>query len=249
MSTGDNTDILSRLKGYLPRGWFGDETPILDAVLAGLASVFAPIYALYLYAKAQTRISTATDGWLDLIANDFYGTSLLRKTNQSDDNYRSAILINLFRERGTRKAVSDVLTQLTGHEPIIFEPGRPADTGGYDAGGVAYDVAGGYGDILTAQAFVVAYRPAGTGIPLASGYDMPAGGYDVGQIEYIDDTMYGGPASDDDIYAAVNSVRPIGVTLWVRIDTWVPYLLVTAGDDQQLVNASGLPIAVAPNGY
>lgn len=219
MANGDSDDIFTRLTNYLPTGWFGDTTPIRDAVLAGIAAVLTPIYALYIYAKAQTRIGTATDGWLDMIAADFYGTGLQRKTAQKDDVYRTAIQINLFRERGTRAAMAKVLTDLTGTAPIIFEPGRPADTGGYDIGGVGYDVAGGWGEILTAQAFVIAYRPPGTGIPLASGYDQPAGGYDVGAIEYIDDSMYGGASSDSAIYDAINSVRPAGVTIWTQIQT------------------------------
>jgi len=237
MATGDSTDIFTRLKGYLPRGWFGDTSPIRDALLVGAAAIFAPIYALYIYAKAQTRIATASDGWLDLIAYDFYGTSLLRGS-QSDDTYRSAIQINLFRERGTRKAVNDILTQLTGQAPIIFEPGRPEDTGGYDEPeGLAYDVAGGYGELLTAQAFIIAYRPQGTGIASVSGYDQVAGGYDGGVIEYIDDTMYGGATADEQIYAAVNAVRPIGVTLWVQIQTHVP--------SYQLVTSTGVPVFTA----
>jgi hypothetical protein len=222
MTIGSQEDIYQRLVGYLPR-WFGDDPPYLSALLQGIAYAMAFVYSLIQYAKLQTRISTATDGWLDLIANDFFGSTVIRAFGQVDDDFRNVILTNMFRERGTRKSVVDILTQLTGHAPTIIEPGRPADTGAYDLGGVAYDIAGAYGDLLTAQAFVIAYRPIGQGIPLIAGYDSSSGGYDMGsQAEYIDSTMYAGAAPDAAIYAAVNAVRPAGVTLWVQIQNWPP---------------------------
>lgn len=221
--TGDTADITARLRSYLPAGWFPDDAPLLDAVLTGIAAVLSIVYSLYVFVKAQTRIATATGGWLDLIANDLFGTSLLRGFNETDDNYRTQIQLNLFRPRGTRQSVVDILTQLTGHAPAIFEPGRPADTGGYDVGGCGYNVAGGYGGKLTAQAFVIAYRPQGQGVPLLGGYGSPVGAYDTGsQLEYIDSSMYAGSSPDSVIYAAINSVRPAGVILWTRIDNWPP---------------------------
>jgi hypothetical protein len=223
---GDSNDIFARLKASLPLRWFGttsDSMPIVDALLTGVAAALSFIYSLYTYAKAQTRIKTATDGWLDLIAADFFGTAIVRTFGQADAAFRNIILANMFRARGTRQSVIDVLTQLTGHAPVIFEPGRPADTGGYDVGGCAFDLAGGWGDILVAQAFVTAYRPLGQGIPLIAGYDISAGAYDTGsQAEYISSDMYAGAAPDSSIYAAVNSVRPVGVTVWVKIANWPP---------------------------
>jgi hypothetical protein len=133
MSTGDTADIFSRLKRLLPVGWFGDTNPILDAALWGCATAQAWAYTLYLYAKDQTRIKTATDGWLDLISLDFFGNALMRYANQSDPNFRNRILINLFRERTTRPAMEKILFDLTGRAPIIIEPGRPADVGSYGA--------------------------------------------------------------------------------------------------------------------
>lgn len=226
MMTGDVSDVFSRLKASLPQRWFGttaDSMPIVDAILYGVSTALSFIYSLYAYAKLQTRILTATDGWLDLIANDFFGTSVVRTFGQTDSAFLNVISTNLFRARGTRQSVIDILTQLTGHAPTIIEPGRPADTGAYDIGGVGYDVGGAYGDLLVAQAFVIAYRPQGQGIPLISGYDEPFGAYDAGsQLEYVDSTMYAGSATDVAIYEAVNSVRPAGVILWTRIANWPP---------------------------
>jgi hypothetical protein len=96
MATGDTTDVLGRLKAVLPR-WFGGASPILDALLTGLATASAFIYSLYGYAKLQTRILTASDGWLDMVAADFFGTTLQRKASQTDSSFRAAIIANLLR--------------------------------------------------------------------------------------------------------------------------------------------------------
>lgn len=133
MSTGDTADIFSRLKRLLPVGWFGDNNPVLDAALWGCATAQAWAYTLYIYAKSQTRIKTATDGWLDLISLDFFGSGLIRYVSQSDASFRNRILINIFRERTTRPAMEKILLELTGRAPIIIEPGRPADVGSYGA--------------------------------------------------------------------------------------------------------------------
>jgi hypothetical protein len=133
MAIGDNTDMWGRLKNLLPVGWFGDNNPIRDALLWGYANALAWGYTLYLYAKDQTRIKSATDGWLDLIGFDFFGNNLVRYANQTDSSYRNRILINIFRERTTRHAMEQVLYDLTGRWPIIIEPARPADVGSYGA--------------------------------------------------------------------------------------------------------------------
>ncbi|MDQ0124714.1 hypothetical protein J2W17_003668 [Pseudomonas lini] len=133
MSTGDNTDMFGRLKNLLPAGWFGDNNPIRDALLWGYANALAWGYTLYLYAKDQTRIKSATDGWLDLIGLDFFGDNLIRYASQTDASYRNRILVNIFRERTTRHAMEQVLYDLTGRWPVIVEPARPADVGSYGA--------------------------------------------------------------------------------------------------------------------
>lgn len=218
MATGDQSDILQRLKATLPR-WFGDSTPILDALLQGLAWAGSFVYSLISYARLQTRIKTATDGWLDMIAADFFGSSLSRAANQSDTSFRARIIINLFRERATRGGVIKVLQDLTGRTPIVFEPQRPADTGAYSAPNSGYGVAGGYGSLLLpCQAFVNAFRPTGTGIPLVAGYGISTGGYGVAsRAELASMDMIQGAVTDADIYAAIDSVKPAGTTLWTRI--------------------------------
>lgn len=220
MATGDQQDVYRRLRGYLPP-WFGDEadTPLINGVLNGLAYVGAYVYGLLSYARLQTRIKTATDGWLDMIAADFFGDALPRGANQSDESYRGRILINLFRERATRAGLIKVLQDLTGRTPIVIEPTRPADTGAYGGPAIGYGVAGAYGSmVMQYQAFVTAFRPTGSGIPLIAGYGVSTGGYgQASRASYASLSMIQGSVTDADIYAAIDSVKPVGTTIWTRI--------------------------------
>ena len=220
MSVGDQSDLFKRIKMLLPR-WFGDTTPILDAVIQGLAYSGSFIYSLYVYAKLQTRIKTATDGWLDLISADYFGTSLPRKTSQSDASYRARIIINLLRERATRNGITKVLIDLTGRAPTIFEPQRPLDTGAYGGPLIGYSLAGGYGSMsIPFQAFVQAYRPSSSGIPNVIGYGATLGGYGAAsQFEYASLSQIQGAVTDADILAAIDSVKPAATIIWTRISS------------------------------
>jgi hypothetical protein len=143
--TGDQQDMLARLRAVLPTRWFPERAPVLDGLLGGLAAGWSWAYQQLQYVKAQTRVATATDIWLDIIANDFFGNRLVRRTGQSDAAFRNRIQLELFRERGTRSAIVAILRDLTGREPCIFEPARSTDTGGYasptGAGGVSVTAA------------------------------------------------------------------------------------------------------------
>jgi hypothetical protein len=224
--TGDQDDFIARLKATKPQGWYPSSAPIVDGLLTAFANVAAFIYGLIAYAKLQTRIMTATDGWLDLIAFDFFGRRMVRGT-RSDNLFRSAIIAELFRPRQTRQAIIDILTGLTGKVPIVFEPARPQDTGGYAPGpagdghgyGLAYNLAGGYGSLLMPyQILVQAFRPATAGIPNVIGYGAPAGGYSTpSTFEYGNLDMIEGSVTDADIYSAVDNVRAAGITAWVAI--------------------------------
>jgi hypothetical protein len=222
MAIGDQQDVYRRLRGYLPP-WFGDEadTPIINGLLQGLAYAGAYVYSLLNYARLQTRIKTATDGWLDMIAADFFGDALLRAASQSDESFRARILINLFRERATRAGLIKILQDLTGRTPIVVEPTRPADTGSYGGPLIGYGVAGAYGSLLMPfQAFVTAFRPTGTGIPLVAGYGISTGGYgQPSRASYAALSMIQGSVTDAYIYAAVDSVKPVATIVWTRISS------------------------------
>lgn len=215
--TGDQHDIYQRIKARLPP-WFGDSNTVLDAFLNGFAYAGSYAYSLYAYTVQQSRIKTATGDSLDAIALDFFGRNLQRASNQADYSLRQSIIAGLFRERATRLAITKVLQDVTGRTPIIFEPGRAMDTGGY---GVmcAYDMLGGYGAMdMPFQAFVTAYRPASTGIPLVAGYNVSVGAYDTpSQSQYADQSMIQNTISDSDIMAAIDSVKPAGTIIWTQI--------------------------------
>jgi hypothetical protein len=224
--TGDQGDMLSRLKGVLPTGWFpvtttgeASQSPILDGVLSGAAWVFAWAYALLQYVIQQSRIATATGVWLDIISQDFFGSGLARRTSEADGIYRTRILNELFREKGTRASVIATLTDITGVAPVVFEPAYTHDTGGWDTGGLAYDTAGAWGETdLPFQFFVTAYRPGSSGIPNSDGWDGSIGGWDVGAIQWTDASMNAGPVPDLAIYSAVANVVPAGTIAWMRIE-------------------------------
>ena len=178
MAIGDQNDIAGRIRSALPARWFpltapgaASATPVLDGVLAGLGSVWSWLYGMIAYAGLQARLATATDVWLDLIALDFFGLRVQRLNPESDAQFSARIKAEILRPRATRAAVAQAITDLTGRAPVIFEPARPADTGGYTIGGVGYGAGGGYGDLqLPFQAFITAYRPHGGGVANVAGY-------------------------------------------------------------------------------
>lgn len=222
--TGDQHDIFSRLKSALPQRWFGstaDSMPVVDSLLTGVATGLSFVYSLYAYAKTATRIKTMTDGWLDITAGDFFGTSIQRKANQSDASFRATIIANMFRERATRNGMIKVLKDLTGRTPQIIEPKRPSDTGVYGGPLIGYGLAGSYGSMLMPyQAFVIAYRPLGSGIPSVAGYGVSTGGYSQpSQAEWASLSMIQNAVTDADIFAAVDSVRPAATIVWTQIQS------------------------------
>ena len=131
MATGDVTDFGRRMRAMLPRGWWGDSSPIRDAVLAALGTDWAATYGQAVYAKQQTRIATATDTNLDAISGDLLGTGLPRLIGETDTAYRARIKANVLAPKATRAAMIRALTLLTGKAPLVFEPARASDTGGY----------------------------------------------------------------------------------------------------------------------
>ena len=221
--TGDQSDFLNRLRAVLPACWFPDTTPTLDTLLGGLGSAWVLIYSILQYVTSQARITSATDIWVDLIAWDFFGWRLKRRPSESDDALRGRIMLEMFRERATRFAVESALRDLTGRAPIIFEPARTSDTGGYTSrdgqgGGIAYNATGGWGNLgLPFQCFVTAYRPPGTGIGLVAGWGCFAGGYGAGSVEYASLDMIVAQVTDTDIYSAVTGVLPAATIGWTQI--------------------------------
>jgi hypothetical protein len=219
MATGDSADILTRLKALLPARWFPDSTPVLDALVSGFAWSLSFVYSLIQYAKSQTRITTATDGFLDLYSYVYFGGNLPRRQQEQDNPFRARILATLLREKVTRKGMVAALVNLTGRAPFIFEPARPADTGAYGVSTSGYGVAGGYGSLmLPAQVFMTAYRPAGSGIPYVAGYGSPSSGYSTpSRGEWASLSQVQGFVTDADIMATIAATLAKGVTAWVQL--------------------------------
>lgn len=220
MATGDKDDFLARIQGVTPP-WFGEDAKTIGAIQEGIAVGLAHMYALWVYARKQTRILTATDSFLDMIAYDFFGDALKRRANQSDASFRGRIIINLFRPRATRPGMVKVLEDLTSRTPIIVEPKRPSDTGAYSAPNSGYGVAGAYGSMLLPyQAFVTAFRPLGSGIPNIAGYGVPTGAYSTpSHSTYATLDMIQDAVTDADIYEAIENVKMGGTRIWARIDS------------------------------
>jgi hypothetical protein len=154
VATGDPGDIRARLKSVLPAGWFEEAgatsgtsaspTPILDAMLAGFGAVLSWAWGLLSYARAQTRLGTASDGWLELAAQDYFGEgNFPRFAGESDPAYAARILANLLPQADTRAALSAAIAAVTGRAPRITELWRPLDTGCWDGvGSLAWDAPG-----------------------------------------------------------------------------------------------------------
>ena len=217
---GDSNDMLTRIKSLLPRGWFVGSTPVLDALLSGFAWSLSLIYSLIQYANLQTRIATATDGFLDLISYDFFGNNLPRKMQEMDSAFRARILATLLREKVTRNGMIEALVNLTGRTPLIFEPARPLDSGTWNSPGTGWSTgAGKWGSLgLRAQVFITAYRPSSSGIPNIAGWNASAAGWSTpGQQKWSSRTQVQGAVTDADIYALIAATVAEGVTAWVRI--------------------------------
>lgn len=238
MATGDSADMASRIYAVLPGRWFPplEEAPILSALLTGIGTGWSFCFGLLDVARMQARLATASGSFLDMISADYFGVSLRRQARETDDAYRARIANGLVADHATRAALINTIRGLTGHNPTVFEPMRPADTGGYGSrgnptvgGGLGYGVAGhGYGSLTMAFAFFVdvhrpnevsslaAVSPYGRGgrPPQAIG---SSGGYGAGALEYLDLASFETGVSDADILAAVVASIPAGVVAWIRL--------------------------------
>lgn len=190
--------MVARMQAVMPPTWFPDDAVILPGLLSGVGWLFAQCYACLAYVRQQTRIATATEGNVDLIAQDFTGTGIRRLAGETDDHLRARVLRAIFQERDTRNALVHVLQTLTGYAPVIFNPGLVSDAAHYgpeaDSQVAACDTVGAYGSrVMPFQVLVTAFRPAN-----------PA------------------QASDEDIRQAILSVKSAGSVIWMRIADAAP---------------------------
>ncbi len=187
MATGDQSDIVQRMHALLPPWFPAGATAVLDAVLQGPGTVLSMVYGLVAFARAQTRLSTATGGWLDLFSYDFFGRTLLRSAGETDVAYASRIKANLLQPAATRPALVAALVRLTGRTPTVIDPWRPGDCGAYGYGGTGYGTGGYYGSLsMPVQCFVNAYRPLSGSVSDAAIYQVIANTIPAGAAAWTD---------------------------------------------------------------
>ena len=121
----DSQDAISRLYNMLPANWFPDldDAPDLNALLSMIGAVYSNdvdgLWQFLQYVQNQSRIITATDFWLDIVAQDFFGQDVQRHTSESDDSFRKRIILNLLAPKATRCALECNIQNLTGFTPEI----------------------------------------------------------------------------------------------------------------------------------
>lgn len=208
-----------RFRELLPMSWFGDSHPVLDALLTGLVQTAIHGFQLVRFADMQARIRTASGGFLDLISGDFFGTTLPRREGEDDERFRERIRREIFRERATRQGLSKAIEDLVGTPPVIVEPQRPADTGAYSNGFLAYGVAGCWASRdLDYQAFVTVTLPSAVGIPFVGGYGSPVFGYSASPLAvWADSSPVEDAITAEDVYDVLERNKPAGTVLWVHV--------------------------------
>lgn len=217
--TGDQADLTARIKSVLPR-WFGfeeGENPVLNALVQGAAQALAFIRSLIAFAALQTRIATATGGWLDLIAADYIDGGLTRFAGETDAQYSRRIRLEVLRDRNTRYAIDRAVFDLTGNHPTIYEGWRPATCGGLGSPSLSLGTTGRLGSSgAPAEVIVTTPAPRGYGIPGRPGWGNTVGGWgSVFSLASASDVIAPGPTPFDMI-AALERVRTEGITLYVR---------------------------------
>lgn len=218
----DASDTDLRQRAVTPAGWFPAlaDAPVLRAVFSMSKSLGMWMATLVLYVRLQTRLSSATGGWLDLAALDFFGLRLRRRAGQSDAALRARILAELLRPRVTREAMRRLLLDLTGREPRIFVPGHPGDALGWDVPQWGWDTTGGWGSLdMPGSVFIDVYRSITTGVPRIPGWDISAGGWDQSVASWISEEQAADAITDDDILQAMLANVAEGITIWTKIQS------------------------------
>ncbi|GMB00933.1 hypothetical protein [Pelosinus sp. IPA-1] len=115
--------------------WFGEDAikpgTVLYITAATIQTIVDAVESGITYLINQIYLMTATGIWLDRWGWDL--ARLRRQTLESDEAFRTRIILTLFRIKGIRKSIKQVIKISTGNDPIeIFEPIR--DTAYWNAG-------------------------------------------------------------------------------------------------------------------
>lgn len=221
MATGDSTDLLARLQRLVPP-WFADDAPVWRAFLSGAAGALSGVYGLISFAKLQTRLATATGGWLDLAAADVAGTGLPRFADERDAPYGLRIRKEPTRDRNTVAAIKAAVFDITGIEPDVYEGFDLFTNGALDAPTMALSAAGRWGSTtLPLCVFVAVTMHNNYGIPNRGGFDDTVGGLGAGNFSLADKAeIVGSGATELDVINAIERVRAAGVNIYVRFVTF-----------------------------
>ena len=149
---GTTADMAARIRAVLPAGWFpvsppapaSSATPVLDGLLSALGAAWSFCFGLLCTTADQARLATATDAFLDMASQDFFGSFLPRQTGEADASFRARISAQLISQRGTRADASRAVEAVTTVVPFICEPQRALDCGAYSSA-MGARVAGGFG--------------------------------------------------------------------------------------------------------
>ena len=119
-------DFVYRLLENFPADWSSDEARSSGGVLH---SLFSSVGAELEYSLDQvqfifdaTRVRTATEEALDLVAKDFFGTDVRRSTGEGDTAFRQRILAQLLAPAVTIEAIKRAIEIFTGKPAVLFEP-------------------------------------------------------------------------------------------------------------------------------
>jgi len=245
--TRTDEQFVKELAGYLPVNWFSPKSirpgGNTYALLKGMGSQNLVPYEKLADVETQMLLTNATGAGVDLCARDFFGDNLPRITGESDAAYKARIVGRLFLQVGTRTGMSEGVTDAIGNEPVICELQQAQNTGGWaswltGSGGSSGVDSGGYLDGADAAG---PFEFSGTGEdgggafigsegviyqeiygPLA--WDTGTGTYDthLGPYQALVTVQQPEPESGRflDVYqilALVDSLKPVGTIMWVRV--------------------------------
>jgi hypothetical protein len=202
-----------KLLALLPSRWFSDSAKapggILYAILNSFAAGLDYISDGMVYVRLQTRILTATDTNLDNIATDFFGTSLVRRSGESDGSFRNRIIYSLFPEKATRRGVKKAVENLGATVVEIYEPN-------YDGFFTDFCCTDGnrISDPGPYEAILFVNRPLNTsnGNLLFTDFNFT----DYNYIPSGDTNIW--TILDSDVFSAVESSKAAGTRVWVVLD-------------------------------
>lgn len=121
-----------RMAAMFPNSWVNTSEPqpggVLYSLMYSVGTQFNFEELGIQYAKNTARIATATDTALDTVALDFFGSTIMRFSGESDSSFRVRIQNALFTPSVTRTAIQNAVKQVVGHTPRMGEPWSPGDT-------------------------------------------------------------------------------------------------------------------------